>query len=261
MVNIPPDRPQKSKDAQEFGAYSLAIMVHNAEVNPGDVIRLEVYVTGYGRIRGAKFAFTPPPNFIEQEASKVIYGVEENKHGKATPTDAVRWGGTKMGLLEESGFVYQFGGLHGYTAWDGTYTHWGDEATSFWDVKDPHKDQTPMIATEKPRGRAPLELYLKTIKPQRWKKVLFGQDISGFRPGTHSFQGHLTYFNGDQWKSASQSVSVVVPNFFRRHEGLTWLAGTAGVLFAVGSLSLNIADRWEMIVPFFGRLGDLLWRF
>jgi hypothetical protein len=109
MANVPPDRPQKGKDAEEFGAYNLSIRALNAEVNPGDEIKLEVFITGYGTIRGAKFVFIPPVSFIDLEKSRLIYGVKQPEEGRLPPTDRVEWGGHESGLYE-GGFIIQLGG-------------------------------------------------------------------------------------------------------------------------------------------------------
>src|SRR5215204_4175667 len=64
--------PQKSKYADKPGEYSLVLRVVKPEVNPGDIIHLQVYITGYGEIHGPKFMFSPPPEFINVEESKML---------------------------------------------------------------------------------------------------------------------------------------------------------------------------------------------
>jgi hypothetical protein len=65
--------PQNARNSDKPGAYELAIRIKNAEIEPGDAIELELYVTGYGYIDGAKVAFYPPPYFIDTKWSSWKY--------------------------------------------------------------------------------------------------------------------------------------------------------------------------------------------
>jgi hypothetical protein len=229
----PSDHPQKGRDAEKPGEYNLVIRVLTPEVNPGDTIHMEVYITGYGMIRGPKFTFTPPPNFLDEDESRLIHGFVRPEEGKSISLNVLEFGGDEAKLSEVS-FVIRLAGITGYFADDKDIT-W-KEPSIFWDTDVPPEYQTPMVATEMKRGRAVVEIYLKTKKRLWWGDLPFLRSEPGIYPGTHGFQGHLTYFNGEQWKSSSQSVSVVVPNFFKRHEGITWVAAILGVLIAVAGL-------------------------
>ena len=65
--------PQNARNSQRPGAYELAIRIKNVEVAPDDTIELELYVTGYGYVDGAKIAFYPPPYFIDTKWSTWAY--------------------------------------------------------------------------------------------------------------------------------------------------------------------------------------------
>lgn len=247
--------PQTAKDWDKPGEYSLAVRVLKSEVNPGEEVVLEVYVTGYGEIRGPKFMFSPPPSLIDVAQSKVIHGVKSPAEGtKVTPYNAIF--GSDKDEMSDTGFAYRLGGLVG-EGWE--------EGTIFWDHPypsdgDTQSKTTPKIASEKKlpeedpeNAHAPIEIHLKTNK-----RRLFQGRNKGTPPGAHSLQFYLTYCNGNQWKTDRQSVNIVVPNWFKRHEIVTWSAATLGVLFALGSLSLNTAVNWDHIQPVFDFLGGLL---
>ncbi len=108
----------------------------------------------------------------------------------------------------------------------------GDDA--FADVR--HQPLN-IIASEIGRGyNPPLRLPLRTRRT--------------IPTGIHSLQFFLTYFNGSEWKTDSQSVSIAVPNWFRRHEGFTWVAGVSAVVITLLSLALDIADKWDIFQGF-----------
>lgn len=233
IVN-PSNQPRKGKDAEKPGEYNLVIRVLTPEVNPGDVIHMEVYITGYGKIRGPKFIFTPPPNFIDEDESALVHGFVRPEEGESISLNVLEFGGD-LAKLSEVGFIIRLTGITGHWVGDDREVLW-EEPSIFWDTDVPYADQTPIIATEQKRGRAVMEIYLKTRKRPWWGRLPFLRTEPGIFPGTHSFQGHLTYFNGDQWKCASQSVNVTVPNFFKRHEGVAWTAAILGVLATVVGL-------------------------
>lgn len=237
-LGYPPRRPQEGKDAEKPGEYNLVIRVLTPEAKPGDVVHMEVYITGYGAIRGPKFTFTPPPNFIDEDKSKLIHGWVKPEEGQIVPLDALEFGGDEA-KIGDVGFVIRLVGLTGLFE-RGEDITW-EEPSIFWD-QDRHmitEDQTPQIATEMKRGRAVIEMELRTKRRPWWGYIPFLESEAGILPGTHTFQGHLTYFNGDQWKSASQQVNVVVPNWFKRHEYITWCGAIIGVLIAAASLVIT----------------------
>src|SRR3990172_5537313 len=50
---------RSGKYANAPGKYELAVKILNQIVQPGDTLNLEIYITGYGQITGAKFIFFP----------------------------------------------------------------------------------------------------------------------------------------------------------------------------------------------------------
>jgi hypothetical protein len=92
----------------------------------------------------------------------------------------------------------------------------------------------PMVSTEALVGQAPVAFRLKTPR-----KV---------RPGTHTLFFVLTYFNGERWATATQSVSFTVRNILQRHEVLVTALGSAAALAAVAGA---LADLYRLFSPRF----------
>jgi len=84
----------------------------------------------------------------------------------------------------------------------------------FFDVKNTY------ISTEKKLGGyAPINIYLKT------KKTI--------RPGLHSIQFLLSYFNGSEWSNSTNTVNFSIRNFFQRYDCLILFVGVLGALFGI----------------------------
>jgi hypothetical protein len=93
------------------------------------------------------------------------------------------------------------------------------EPSHFFDMtyQSATRDSIHQIATETKISHAPVELRLHIRE-----KTPSGRSIAA---GNHELKFYLTYCNGQEWKSASERVTLTVPNFFKRNEGLTWTVG------------------------------------
>jgi len=65
--------------------------------------------------------------------------------------------------------------------------------------------------------------------------------------GNHRLQFYFTYFDGSRWRTDSQSVDIVVRNWFQRHPVITWGVGVVGVLIGFSSLVLNVLINLKVI--------------
>ena len=74
--DVPTTTPRTGPHALCPGEYRLAYRAVQAEINPGDMLQIEIYVTGYGEISGAKLAFYPPTYFIKPGNSRLRHGME-----------------------------------------------------------------------------------------------------------------------------------------------------------------------------------------
>jgi hypothetical protein len=220
-------KPRNTTFDEKPGEYRLAIRALQADINPGDEFRLDIYITGYGEIRGPKVTFYPPPYFVQTDKSKVTHDLKVD-----TNENKVSFGAQEDMLTSQH--MDEYGTcclvLIGYKA-----KNWG-YATPFFDysgradgtIRAPMSQELDVypLATEwSVNGRAPIELHLKTK--------------SRIPSGNYILHFCLTYFNGEEWKVDKQSISLAVPNWFKRHEWATWTAGVAGVLLALVGLFLG----------------------
>jgi len=195
--------PRRGRYAEKPGNYELAIRVMNPTANPGDVISIELYITGYGLVSNPKLAFFSPTNFIHPTESVAISGMQEIIHENKR---AIVFGGSTDIIGETGNIVLTFKGL-GSTDWkECTYFVDRNLYGGFFDI-----DHCPAILTECNAGQAPIEMKLRTIK-----KV---------KTGKHNLRFYLTYFNGAEWKTSIDEAEIDVPNLYKRNEITFWLLG------------------------------------
>jgi hypothetical protein len=217
--------PRLAENANQPGEYRVAIRIVQAEVDPGDQLRVEIYVTGYGQIYGSKLIFYPPPYFIDEEQSTVFHGLDvQEVEGERRFV----FGTTEQRFKDfggDPGMLLTIGGI-ALPGWE--------KATPYVDV-----DFQSDTATSKAIGltfmeqkllRAPIELLLKVRKKAP--------------SGHHDLRFYLTYFNGEVWKTDSQAVSLSVRNLFQRHPYITWIIGSVGAALALGSFART---NWDIL--------------
>ena len=198
--------PSRSGESAGFpGSYQPAVRFDASIIDPGDELRGEMFICGYGYIGNMKVGFYPSQGFIEETDSRVSYGTQ-SVDGKTV-----------------------FGGHHAIVGPEGV-TLSLPKALVF-DVKS---DAVPMISTEAHVSQAPVAFHLKT--PKR------------VRPGTHSLFFVLTYFNGERWATATQTVSFTVRNMLQRRE--IWVAGL-GTAAAVAAVCTAVFDLIRFLNPRF----------
>ena len=200
-------RPQNAQNSDQPGAYELVVRTTKVEVNPNDSTDVEVYVTGYGHIEGAKILFSPPPYFIDPAWVKVTYNIA------VAPDGRMQFGVTESMFSEGGGILRLTGGVQ-VNGWPAT--------SMFFDITDKPNDPAVihMIATEQKFDKAPLEFSLQTHKK--------------IPAGSHPLNFYLTYFNGQEWKTDSKTIQLTVPNWFKQHEAITWTIGIISFLITVG---------------------------
>jgi hypothetical protein len=212
----PGPRPQNARHADRPGSYQLAVRSTKAEVNPGDITELEVYLTGYGQIQGAKILFYPPPYFIDTAWSMANYDAHLSADGEFT------FGTTDSSFDETGGILILSGGLQN--------VRWSTPSLVFDITDSPEKPAgVHIIASEKKFGKSLLLYRLQTRKDSP--------------SGTHQLNFLLSYFNGQEWKSDSKSISLKVPNWFERNQGLSWAIAVVTLLVTLGAGPLSLL-RW-----------------
>jgi hypothetical protein len=189
------ERPLREGESATLpGSYQPAVRFDASIIDPGEELRGEMFICGYGHIGQMKLGFYPSQGFIEETDSRVSYG-----------------------LTREQGKLV-FGGEHSIVGPAGVTLSL--PKTLVFDVGG---GPLPMVSTEALVGQAPVAFRLKTPH--------------GVRPGTHTLFFVLTYFNGERWATATQSVSFTVRNVLQRHEvAVTALGVLATAATVVGAL-------------------------
>ena len=190
--------------AREFGskpgAYDLVIRVSQPIVDPGDNLQVEVYISGYGVIHGARMVSYPSPSVFSFSDSHV------NCVGNTS----------KLGPL-------------------GARVDFDD--TAFCDVNDARNGQRLSLEGWTRQQKAPIE-YDLTIN----KKV---------KPGPHSIQFVLTYFDGQTWKTASKNAEFTIRNIYQRYE---WWIAIIAFLAAIATIGPMLRWLWRcLLLPLWRR--------
>jgi hypothetical protein len=211
--------PQNAENSNKPGSYRLVIRINNIEIAPDDTITVELYITGYGYIRGAKVAIYPPPYLIDTKWATVTHSMDLSPDGKWT------WGAVEDEFDAEYGIVLMLSaGLKGPS--------WPSPSQFFDAVYGPNGPKAIyQIASELHLGKAPVEFTLQTQKK--------------IPTGTHQLHFYLTYFNGQQWCTDSKSINLVAPTFFKRHEGLIW---TVGVIIGILPFLVTVAAALKTLI-------------
>lgn len=196
------ENTRRGENGNKTGKYELIARIYDANIDPGDLVVVDIYITGYGRIANSKLALYPPISILADSGSAVSYGLEYRQ-------ERVRWGG-HTAAVSERGIVLPTLGTS-EEPWPG-YTH-------FYEVGE---DPTPHIATESSRGdngTAPYTLHLQ-LSPRA-------------KPGRYSTTLVFTYFNGETWQTSRAEPKFAVRNVFERNERTISILG---VLAAIGSI-------------------------
>jgi hypothetical protein len=224
--------PQNARNASKPGAYELVIRINNAEVAPDDKIELEVYITGYGYIDGAKIAFYPPPYIIDTEWSTWTYDfglLPNGLYGFGTAEQSFKTSVGAVLAISPAGFKAD---------------RWSAPSLFFDTDYDPNDlGGVSQIATETLTSKAPVEFKLQTQKK--------------IPSGTYELHFYLTYFNGQEWKIDSKRVPLTVPNWFKRNEGITWTVGVLSFL-VTGCRSVGFPSQMKLHMDLLRREHVLL---
>lgn len=189
----------------------------NPVINPGEQLNIEVYISGYGEIRGSKLVFYVSPEAVDE--NKSTYTCEIEKKG-----NLFVFGGKQKGLGDVGNTIDFCGGLR--------LDNW-DHPTFFFDNPlNPQHGRTPQISTEAKLESAPIDIRLKTRRK--------------LRPGPHEIQFVFSYFNGSSWATSTARALFTVRNLYQRHEGLVWgiglIAALTGIILAFKDIIKFIVD-------------------
>lgn len=184
-------------DSSKPGDYRLVIRNICPNINPGDGIKFEIYVTGYGKISNCKIGMFTSNSVFDENKSEANYGVEligkELRFGRtSSKIPPSGFGVTIPDIIESSDKRYH--------------------ASVFGDIAE----NEMLIGSETKAGNALIEIKLKTSDK--------------IQPGNYECMFYMTYFNGVEWKSENKHIQFTVKNILQRHELLfATLAATAAI--------------------------------
>jgi len=213
-----PTSPRSGPHSDAPGHFELVLRVLNPEIDPGETLEIEGYVTGYGQIQASKLFILPPPAFLEADGSTFQHSLGFNREGKEGEPP-IKFGAVTSQADTEAGVLTFLGIQH--KSWS--------ESSYFVDIdvfQSEHAAVLPSatIITEMRLVQAPLVYRFKTR--------------DGVAPGQHHLQFVLTYFDGQRWRASRQSPSVKVSSWLERNQ--TWLTvvGTILTLAGLGAVFL-----------------------
>lgn len=206
LIDLPPTGPRVGKFADHPGKYRLMHRLNSEQVDPGEVVEIEIYVSGYGQIETSKLVFLVSPKLIDQNSSYIRYSIGAGVKGIGF--------GTSTDVINEFGNVLHMDGGVGLPEWP--------RVSMYVDSSD---DELPRIITETKLRFAPVEL------------VLFTRPTA--RAGQHSVQICFTYFNGETWESDTTDIIFFIRSFVQRKELFVWVLASCA---AVGAVVSAISD-------------------
>ncbi|WP_445672424.1 hypothetical protein [Pseudomonas inefficax] len=203
-------QPRNWENSEACGSFALASRVSEAVLNPGETLKFEQFITGYGEIKQCKIQCYISSDIFEHTASKITHGI--NKDPKS---GMITWGQQSHNVGGE-GFHIIFNGLQA--------PQW-NESTVFFDA-------TPgMLATEIILTKAPLDYALKTKK--------------NIKPGAHYLDFYMTYFDGYEWRITKERVDFRINNSFEKHSSLISFLAFAALIVTI--LHDGIGPALELI--------------
>lgn len=182
------------ENSQKPGSYKLASIISDGTLNPGELVVIKQYITGYGEISGIKIISYISSELFDEKLSHLESGLEKNKEG----SDLIHWGGEKINFFNS-----------GITVVPASIS-FGKWTSPIFDTED---GQTSIL-TEKGLPEAPFTYKLKLKE--------------NATPGQHYIVFYMTYFNGSEWVCLEEKVALKVNNKFEQYSStLSVLAATA----------------------------------
>lgn len=185
-----PNKPNKTQPLnfenwQKPGAYKLASAINESTLNPGDLLVIKQYITGYGAISGIKIVSYISSELFLEGQSKLESGFKKN------PTDKnlLHWGGDTIdflncGLTVFPASMFKEGWL---------------KSSEIFDIEQ----NSNAILTERALPEAPFTYKLKIKK--------------NARAGQHYMAFYMTYYNGSEWKCLEEKVPFKINNKFEQY--------------------------------------------
>jgi len=204
------DKPRSKMNYDKPGHYELVIQLENAEMEPGDTLKIGLYFSGYGQIRGSKVFFSTAKNIFTSD-SYIKHNLGKNV------TSPLYWGYDSVQIKDPDRFSFALGGISSKMRseeWE-TSTPYIDFITRNSVTRD---SSNFLILTEMALRNKPVSIYLVTPK--------------NVPDGSYSAVLVYTYFNGQEWAGSSQTINFRIKNVLERNP--KWVFG----LLVIGAITI-----------------------
>lgn len=232
---------QKASNAKNKGSYKQIINASQTSLIPGDSLKINYYISGYGFIdfTSAKLYYSSSANIIDTNKSylKVDFRVVDDK---------IIYGGVDM-PIHNSGLIPLSGVL--FTPQNGiTATYFDD----FISAENPYyyakKDNRPnhnnyvlessLIYSEATLGIKGQEEYNAPLS----FSVKLKENVP---PGDYYLSFILTYFNGESWQNERLETKLKVMSWYEEYDSIIqWLA----LLIAIMTIITLILPTYKTII-------------
>lgn len=193
------------------GKYELVLRTESRVINPGDPLKLQFFITGYGRLGvGPKLYFTPPPGLI---VKGTIYS------GYKKVGEGVRWGGPGTDATQD-GFTAQL--TAGFESKLGVVSMFSDYIHLRRAIGHKDEEAQPMVRA------------IMSERPIEELSPVFGTlETRTDRPGVYKIYAYLTYHNGENWNVSIAEIELKVRSWPERNATLLAAFGLAGIFASI----------------------------
>ncbi|QLG46825.1 hypothetical protein [Costertonia aggregata] len=207
-----PEIIQNGKNSNKPGIYSQILNANNTTISPGDVIIINHYITGYGRIdpETSKVLAIASASIFDEDSSEVksTFGNNSNPFSNNGTTGVLI-----STLVDEQ---------------DNEHTLFNDA-----EFLNPEK-KAPSIVFEQNSISNNKEIQ----PPYKW--ILKAKNE--LTPGDYYLTFILTYFNGENWKNDKVELPIKVMTWYERKESIVQVFAWVIVVITIISFLFSIPD-------------------
>lgn len=213
------------KDSNKPGNYEVTMRASKVILNKGDSLSLDIFFTGYGLIGNSKI-FLITSDSIFSNKSEFSFDIRRNFE-----KNRYEFGAHKIPMFKDNMI---FASLSGLDIPDSTWHY----PTMFFDADT--AIESNMIFTEQYSGqKAPFGFNLISRK-----------NAEG---GDYNIKIYFTYYNGIEWKSSTDNVSIHINSTFEKYQNPLAILG---LVFAFISVYPSFAKGSRPIKKYFKELKN-----
>lgn len=199
-------KPLSCENGQRPGSYRLVSRAGASNLNKGEMLSFDQFITGYGHASGLKIAYYFSSDVFNLEKSYYTYKLGQDPHS-GMPT----WGDSKN-PISQVGTSITLGTHKDLNTWE--YDSY------FFNVNmDGH---SLAINTEVELGDHPPFSYRLVVDKTA-------------DAGNHSILFVLTYFDGEKWNNTEERVNFKINNAFEKHSTILSLLAAIALLTSIGN--------------------------